>query len=260
MREFFANKKALSLTALAVALVAALAYASTLAFFTDYDEVENVFTMGNIKIGIEEPNWEDGDGLDLVPGSVREKDPTVTAHEGQSYMRVRMELVDGANGALITDAERINLILSTLFFDKAYGSANPTIAVNDVYSTQQLEALVSAGKIYAEYNKDDFVFAGNEAGKPGVRYYNYKEIFDAAVPDIAVLFTNVVIPKEWSNEEICTLHGSSYEVLPNGTVEITAPGSGYKIILKAEAIQAAEMPNAATAFAALNEATGVVLA
>ncbi|MCL1797601.1 MAG: CalY family protein [Eggerthellaceae bacterium] len=260
MKEFFANKKALSITVLTVALVAALAYGSTLAFFTDYDEVENVFTMGNIKIGIDEPGWEDGDGLDLVPGSVRVKDPTVTALEGKSYMRVRMELVDGATGALITDSARINLILDTLFFDKAYGSTTPNISVKDVYSTADLNALVSAGKIYAEYNLDEFVFAGIEAGKPGVRYYNYKEIFDADIPDVVVLFSNVVIPKDWSNEEICILHGSVYTVLPNGTVEVTTPGSGYKIVLKAEAIQAAEMPDAKTAFAALNEATGVTLA
>ncbi|MCL1799700.1 MAG: SipW-dependent-type signal peptide-containing protein [Eggerthellaceae bacterium] len=260
MKQFTANKKALALTLLALALTALMAWAVTLAFFTDYDEVENVFTLGKIKVSLEEPGWTDGDGLDLVPGSVREKDPTVTALEGQSYMRIRMELLDG-DGTLITDPARIDLILATLFYDTAYGSTSPHIVGAENYATTDLAALVAANKVYAEYNKDDFTFAGREVGKPGVRYYNYRYIFDTDDPahDTAVLFTTVVIPKDWANAEVFTLHGSTYETTPAGSVEVVEEGKGYRIVLKAEAIQAAEMPSAEAAFEALNDATGVTI-
>ncbi|MDR2714256.1 MAG: SipW-dependent-type signal peptide-containing protein [Coriobacteriales bacterium] len=258
MKQFLASKKAQALSILSLVLVVVLALGVTLAYFTDFDEVENVFTMGSIKIGLEEPGWEEGDGLDLVPGSVRDKDPTVTAVDGKSYMRIRMELQDG-DGTLITDVNRINLILGTLYFDKAYGTGSPNILPSGIYSTSDMAALVAGGTVYAEYNKDEFEYAGIETGVPAARYYNYKGIFDASIPDVVTLFTSVVIPMDWSNEEIFTLHGSTFQTMPNGSVEVTAPGNGYKIVIKAEAIQSAEMPSAAAAYAALNEATGVTI-
>ncbi|MCL1798266.1 MAG: SipW-dependent-type signal peptide-containing protein [Eggerthellaceae bacterium] len=258
IKQLFADKKTLVIAGLAIALTGVVAWAVTAAFFTDFDEVENTFTLGKIKIGLDEPGWTDGDGLDLVPGSVRVKDPTVTAVEGASYMRVRMELHDGAGG-LITDQARIDLILATLFYDRAYGTASPSISTAGLYSTADLAALVAAGKAHAVYNRDDFTAAGHEAGSPGVSYYNYNYIFDVDDPahDTAVLFTNVVIPIDWNNAEVFTLHGSTFETAASGSVEVVEPGSGYRIVIKAEAIQSAEMPSAEAAFAALDEATGV---
>jgi predicted ribosomally synthesized peptide with SipW-like signal peptide len=256
--RLFADRRALVIAGLALALAGAVAWAVALAFFTDSDEVENTFTLGKIKIGLDEPGWSDGDGLGLVPGSVRVKDPTVTAAEGASYMRVRMELHDGAGG-LIGDQARIDLILATLFHDRAYGTAAPNISTSAAYTADDLAALVAAGKVYEVYNQDDFTYAGREAGSPGVTYYNYNHIFDVDDPahSTAVLFTSVVIPADWSNAEVFTLHGSTFETAASGRVEVTERGSGYKIIIHAEAVQSAEMPSAEAAFAALDEATGV---
>ena len=241
MKKLFKSKKAFSLTLLSLALIAVIVIGGSAAYFTDQDEVTNVFTMGKIDIGLEEPGWNETDGLGMFPGSVKTKDPTVTAVEGQSYMRIRMELTD-ANGSPITDANRISLILATLFYDKDFQEDSPNITVGEFYQTQELDALLVSGKVLPEFNADDFIFAGNETGKPGVRYYNYKGIFDADIPSVAVLFTNVVVPADWDNEEVEILQGA------NG---------GYKILLTAEAIQSAEMANAAAAFTALNEAYGV---
>jgi len=256
------NKKGLTLVILSVVLIAVIALSGTIAYFTDFDEVTNTFVMGNVKIDLDEPNWNEEDGLNLLPGNVRTKDPTVTASEGQSYMRIRMEIVDGG-GNLITDTDRIDLILATLFYDKAYGTTPSNIDESRKYSVSDLNALVAANKIHTEYNKDAFVFAGIETGKPSARYYNYIAnggIFDAAAPaDVAVLFSNVVIPKDWNNQEIFDLNGDLYDTTSNGGLEVTVPGTGYKIVLKAEAIQSSDMADADEAFAALNEATGVTI-
>lgn len=70
---------------LAVALAASMAVlavgGSSLAYFTDTDSADNVFTVGNIKIDLTEPNWEaEGkeEAKDMYPGEPVAKDPTVT--------------------------------------------------------------------------------------------------------------------------------------------------------------------------------------
>ena len=254
------NRRGLAVAVLSIALVAAIALGSAAAYFTDRDEAVNTFTMGRVKIKLEEPGWNDAtDGRSLLPGSARVKDPTVTALEGRSYMRVRMEIVDGG-GKPVTDTERLALILSCLFYDRAYGTASPNISASRKYETAELQALTAAGKILPQYNTDAFAFAGVETGKPAARYYNYTAnggIFDAAKPDTAVLFSNVAIPLDWHNGEIFQLNGDTYEENRNGSLEVVTAGTGYKILLMAEAIQSSEMKNADEAWAALDKAAGV---
>jgi len=252
------SKKGIILTLLALAVVVIIATGGSIAYFTDYGEAVNTFTMGKVKIDLKEPGWHDNDGKELLPGSVRTKDPTVTAMEGQSYMRVRMEIVDG-NGNDITNARQRDLILKTLYYDAAYGTAAPNLSAGQKYAVADLTAMVAQGKIQQEYNKTNFTFAGIENGNPAVRYYNYTGIFDSGKtpPDKAVLFTNIVIPKDWNNEEIFILDGDQYTTTPEGGIEITVKGTGYKIRITAEAIQSVNMANADEAFLALDAATGV---
>lgn len=256
------SNKGLILTILSLALIAVIAIGGSIAYFTDYDEATNTFTMGKVKVDLDEPNWDDDDGLGLLPGNVRVKDPTVTAVEGQSYMRIRMEIVDG-DGNYITDANQLKLILDTLYYDKAYGTMAPNIAENQKYLTTELQTLITLNNIDQQYNKTDFAFAGILTGNPAVRYYNYIAnggIFDATntPPDTSVLFSNVVIPKDWNNEEIFILDGDEYETTSTGGLEVTIKGTGYKIILGVEAIQSSDMANAAEAFAALDTTAGVI--
>ena len=257
------SKKSLVLVIMAVVLVAVIAIGGTVAYFSGQDEVTNTFVMGKIDIDFDEPEWSDGDGDDLSPGAVLGKDPTVTATQGQSYMRVRMEIVDG-EGNFITDEARRNLILETLFYDRAFGTDEASLKDGELYSTSDLQALAASGKIDAQYNKTDFVFAGIETGNPAVRYYNYianDGIFDADSDDakVAVLFTNVVISNSWHNEEIFVLSGDEYEAQDNGAIEVTEKGTGYKIRLSAEAMQSSEMADAATAFNELNNAMTITI-
>jgi len=255
------SKKSLLFTILIIALIAVIAVGGTVAYLSGEDEVTNTFSIGRITVDLDEPNWDEDSGLELTPGKVMEKDPTVTAITGTSYMRVRMDIVD-AEGELITDVARINLILETLYHDLEGLGTN--IDVTKMYYESDLQSMVTANKLNKGYNKADFAFAGIQTGNPAVRYYNYianDGIFDSSKVDskTVVLFTNVIIPKDWHNEEIYILSGDEYEAKPNGAVEVITKGTGYKILLKAEAIQSSETENPAKAFGILNTATGVTL-
>lgn len=246
------RSKSTLLVVLSFALIAVISVGGTIAYFSGSDEVKNTLSIGKVEISLDEPNWEPEKGLDLTPGSRADKDPTVTAVEGDSYMRIKMEIVDGGDNP-ITDEARLALILQTLWYDK-----DNHLQDGKKYTQAELRQMVEDGRIDSKYNKEQFTFAGTEENNPSVRYYHYNGVFSAADGGTAVLFTDMLIPRDWHNEKLFVLSGDSYTVSENGVVEITEKGTGYKIILSAEAMQAAEMESAEKAFAALDNATGVI--
>lgn len=76
------SKRKILLVAAALCMIAILAVGGTLAYFTDTTEVKNnVFTVGNVEIILEEPNWVaqgEKDAPAVYPGEALAKDPTVT--------------------------------------------------------------------------------------------------------------------------------------------------------------------------------------
>lgn len=64
-----------------VLMIAALALGGTLAYFTDSDGADNEFTVGNVKITLTEPMWEESgreDAPEVYPGEALDKDPQIT--------------------------------------------------------------------------------------------------------------------------------------------------------------------------------------
>ena len=53
----------------------------TLAMFTSFDEVTNVFSGGKVDIVLTEPNWSPSKALNIVPETILDKDPYVTNNE-----------------------------------------------------------------------------------------------------------------------------------------------------------------------------------
>lgn len=106
------KKKSIVLVATALMLMASLIVGGTLAYFTDTDENENVFTMGNVDIVLDEApvervedEWIANDQADRVkentyedifPGAVLPKDPIVH-NEGSygAFVRVKVTVVNG---------------------------------------------------------------------------------------------------------------------------------------------------------------------
>ena len=82
------NKRKLLALALGLCMVAILAVGGTLAYFTSEDSVDNVFTMGNVKIEIEEVVDED---TELAPNKKINKDVFVNNIGSKpAYVRVHI--------------------------------------------------------------------------------------------------------------------------------------------------------------------------
>lgn len=87
------KKKALTLC-LALALSATAVVGGTLAYFTDTDQKDNVFTVGNVDIELTEPEWEKTGKVDaetVYAGEPLDKDPTVT-NNGANPCFVRLSV------------------------------------------------------------------------------------------------------------------------------------------------------------------------
>lgn len=88
-------KKQVLAGALAASIAAVAIAGGTLAYFTDKDEKDNAFTVGNVGIVLTEPKWDAKgalEALDMYPGEAVDKDPTVT-NDGKNpaFVRVKVE-------------------------------------------------------------------------------------------------------------------------------------------------------------------------
>lgn len=84
------NKRKIILLATTVCMIAILAVGGTMAYFTDNDKVDNVFTVGNVKIALEEEFEQESP---LYPGLDVNKDVYV-ANNGSvdAYVRVHIAI------------------------------------------------------------------------------------------------------------------------------------------------------------------------
>lgn len=237
------SKKKLITGILCVGLICAMAIGGTLAFLTDSEKVTNTFSMADLDISIDEPHWNDegtpddpttsdtdestpGDGEDLTPGDTKVKDPTIKAEVNDSYMRVVMSVIDKESGEIITDPGRLNLILQTIRYDDTYDAdadpATQNIVPGEKYAYDAI-------KDYDTVNPK-FIFDNNKS-TDGTYCYNYDGILKEG--ETAVLFTNIVIPTDWDQDDLNVL-------------------GQYKIQVYAQAIQTDNFADADEAFAALD--------
>ena len=101
------NKRKIILLAATLLMVAILGIGGTFAYFTDTQTAENVFTVGNVDIKLEEENWDktgEEEAKDVYPGEPLAKDPTVTnSGANPCFVRVSVEGLDclGEAGMII---------------------------------------------------------------------------------------------------------------------------------------------------------------
>ena len=246
-------KKRIIIGILSISVIIALSIGGTLAFLTDSEDVVNRFDMGDLDIEIAEPNWHETDRENLVPGTTRLKDPTITNIQSDSYMRAVMQIVDDAEtipnpayqdesqtpgvpktidnpnyGKVITDSARAEKILKLVHFDSTYNAAGEPVTKNIVPG--KMYTLSELGS-YPTVNETKFTYDSSKSST-GTYYYNYKGIFPK--DGTAVLFTNVVIPKDFSRSDLKLL-------------------GKFQIKVTAQAIQSENFTNAEEAFAALDE-------
>ncbi len=72
------KKRNIKIAALTLSLVAAIGAGSALAYLSDTDSKINTFTVGQVKVTQEEPNFPETPPTNVVPGQEINKDPQVT--------------------------------------------------------------------------------------------------------------------------------------------------------------------------------------
>lgn len=204
---------------LVVALVAIVAVGATLAYFTDSsNEVQNTFTMGNVKIELDEKDITQTDGrtvtgntyTGVTPGVALAKDPTVWNI--------------GANDAWV----RVNVTVSNA---NAWKTALAKHKITDLAT------------IFGEHDEDKWTRAriAEDAINDTITYSYY---YNAVVPgktasktsSTEALFTTVTIPAVFDNDDVKSI-------------------DGFKITITADAIQTdASFTTAAQAFEAFDAA------
>ena len=254
------TKKILSLALCAVLLVAGTV-ATTVAYLTSTDAVTNTFTVGNVKITLDEFDYdEDSDSDDnvevgdetrdkanayyLQPGQTYKKDPTVTVKGGsaESYVRMIMTVhnASAVQDIINADDEGENLIedYSDLFsgWDEnkwEYTGCNQEPKDSDGNTIENA--------ISFEFRYSEIISALEDGDDEG------DEPDDVVLPD---LFTEIIVPSYVDNELLAALYGA------DGTV---GTADDFKIEVVAHAIQATGFENnvdgAWTAFDAQQAAT-----
>ena len=238
------RSKALLLTLCAVLLVAA-SVMGTMAYLTSTDEVNNTFTVGNVKITLDEAKVNtDGTPVTpaervkaneykLLPGHTYTKDPTVTvkAVSESSYIRLKVTFNNATDIiAMCTDPEFAE--------DGPTGVENafPLIRmVNFVEANAaKWDGLVPDNMTEAEEMLGNTkYFAYDKANDTLTYYFYYTETVAAPDADVVlpVLFDSITVPEWVTGDQLAELNN-------------------FKITAVAEAIQADGFANADAAWAA----------
>ena len=178
-------KKSIALVMMAVLLVAA-SVMGTLAYLTSKDTVKNTFTVGKVKITLDEakvntdgtlvPNADrvKTNSYKLMPGHEYTKDPTVTVKEGSEESYVRQ--------------------IVTVSFNKVLTDNQLATNLDNIF-------LGYSASVWVRNAKD----VKTENGKTVITYeYRYKETVTATDGDkkLPALFTGIKIPDDWTNETL----------------------------------------------------------
>ncbi len=240
--------KALLLTLCAVLLVAATVF-TTVAYLKSTDEVVNTFTVGKVKITLDEAEvTSDGtpvEGADrvksneyhLLPGHTYTKDPTVTVEKGSDESYIRMKVTFNQANALLSgnilvdagdytedeanDLKNARKIAPMSLFLRDYG-ANWSLTPDEL-DMDSLEDYLN--------NKKYFVY---DAEADTLTYYFYYTETVAALNEdvkLPALFEKITVPDWVDGGELAAL-------------------KDFEITVVAEAIQADGFENAEEAWAA----------
>lgn len=207
-------KKKITALALVVAILAIAIIGGTLAYFTDTKTATNTFTVGNVKIKLDEQNpgtnerTETGAAYTSVtPGVAYAKDPTVTN--------------TGNNDAWI----RVNVTLSNA---AAFKAAAAKHGVTDL-------ATVFGGHDETKWTLAGIKDTSDDTTKNTLTYSYYYKTVLAQGASTGPLFTTVTVPKSFTTADM--------EAIGNFTITVTA-----------DAIQKESFDTAAAAFAAFDTA------
>ena len=236
-------KKYFSIVA-AVTIIGAIGVGSTLAYFTDNSSKTNVFTTGDLDLGLHETLWnpEKGDGNNMYPGYTVYKNPTVKNitsdknGEEPCYVRVNVEILD-QNDQEITNGDALSLIYKTIYYDSSFtGSYDQTGGkatglVEGKTPGYNLTALAQYPMVNPKWTKDTVRSTASKL------VFNYMGEDGDGILDIgeeSTLFTNIFIPTDWNQTQLTMI-------------------VDYHLKITAQAIQSSGFTTQAEAFLMLDE-------
>ena len=168
-------KKKIVALCLCIALAVVAIGGATLAYFTDTKTATNTFTVGNVKIKLDEKDitkndgsrTEEGNAYTIYPGATVEKDPTVTnTGENAAYVRVKV------------------------------------VANNVKTMADQLGQDVNLATIFTGFASTKWTRAGDPTVSPDGETYTYVYNYNTTLAkgaNTGALFTKVVIPDTITN-------------------------------------------------------------
>ena len=207
--------KALLVVACALLLVAASVF-GTMAYLTSTDTVTNTFTVGKVKITLDEakvnPDGTLVEGADrvkansykLLPGHTYNKDPMVTVLNGSEASYIKM----------------------TVTFSKAS-------ALDAIFAPTGAELT----SIFNGYDAANWIYKGNtKDATADTRTYEfwYKEAVGAPTADVALdaLFDSITVPGEITAEQLATIEGmtitvNAYAIQADGFTDANAAWAAF---------------------------------
>ncbi len=209
------RSKALLLTLCAVLLVAA-SVLGTMAYLTSTDEVKNTFTVGQVKIKLDEAKANTDGSLvanadrvkaneyKLLPGHTYNKDPMVTVLNGSESSYVKM----------------------TVTFSKA-NALDAIFAPTGAELTSIFNGYDATNWIYKDNTKD-------ETADTRTYEFWYKETVAAPTADIALdaLFDSITVPGTITNKQLATIEGmtitvNAYAIQADGFADAEAAWAAF---------------------------------
>ena len=176
------------MTVLALVLVIAMSVAGTYAYLTSADKVVNTFTVGDVKIKLDEAKANPDGSLvanadrvkansyKLLPGHTYNKDPMVTVLKGSESSYVKMT-VTFSNAAEL---------------DAIFDPNGATLT-----------------SIFNGYDSTNWIYKGNTENADNTRTYEfwYKETVAAPNADVALdaLFDSITVPGTINNDQLATI-------------------------------------------------------
>lgn len=188
-------KKKLLIMSVAMVLVCAFAVGMTIAYLTSTDQVVNTFTVGNVRIQLDEAAANpDGSLIEgaprvkanrykLIPGHTYNKDPMVTVLEGSEESYIKMT-VTFSNSRQLDEIFGVGTDLTTIFHG---------------------------------YDGTTWIYKDNtEDASANTRTYEfwYKEEVAAPDADVALdaLFDSITVPGNINNNQLATIEGMTITV------------------------------------------------
>lgn len=224
----FNKTKKTVIAALSVLCIGAVGLGTSMAYLTEHQEVTNVFTVGDLKVGLTETNWdpspESPDGKDMYPGYTVYKNPTVKNltddknGEEPCYARVVLYIND-KDGNAITDSDTIDLVMKTIYWDPTFTGTYDTegtatgLVEGKVpgYSLADLAAYKTVNPVFTEDTS-----RSRTSEEPNKIVFNYMGTDNDGVLDIdeeATLFSNIVIPTDWNQTQLSKISDFQIEVV-----------------------------------------------